>query len=224
MVKGDEGFTIVENKKSSLKKKISDKIKYKSNKINILDKNTSNLLSEEYSENVSNYENKLEQRQMDSGKSGTKSRKSSKGPKSSFMNYDDKQIVVIDNNDIKESTKGVDDVIIVDKKKDVDLAELLGKNWPSNGGEPCEILNSDSGCSNLTNFIKSAISSSTAKNERNKSPSFISHINPKKHNNKNDESTNYMISELTKLDSATGGARTRDVKENNSKYLVFVFV
>lgn len=245
LIKSDDGFTVVENKKSSLKK-FSDKIKIRSNKINLA---TPNAMSDEYSEGVSNYENKLDQRQTDSHKSGTKSKKS-KGPKSSFMNYDNKQILVIDNNDIKESTKGVNDVIIVDKKNDVDLVELLGKNWPTNGGEPCEILNSEPGSLNIASSIKA--NNSTNKNERNKSASFISHIdnkkpdnkneenssysitemfkggdrnksasfishinNAKKTNSKNDEHMNPMISELTKLDTASGGARTRDV--NNSK-------
>lgn len=226
-------------------------MKYRSNKINLA---ASNALSAEYSEGALNNESKLDQRQIDSNKSGTKSKKS-KGSKPSFMNYDNKQILVIDNNDIKESTKGVNDVIIVDKKNELDLADLLGKNWPSNGGEPCEILNSEPGKLNIASSIKP--NNSTSKNERNKSPSFISHIANKKQdnkseeyqsytitdipkrdernksasfishigpikktNNKNDEHMNSMFSELTKLDSASGGARTKNVKENKRKLFV----
>ncbi|KAH8263106.1 hypothetical protein KR044_004365, partial [Drosophila immigrans] len=58
----------------------------------------------------------------------------------------DKEIIVINQSDIEESTKN-DNVIVIDnahEKKNMDLAEVLGSNWPVNAGGAAMILNGKS--------------------------------------------------------------------------------
>lgn len=65
-----------------------------------------------------------------------------KANNSGFIPFGDKDIVIIDNAEIKETTKQGADIIVVDKSQDgVDLAELLGVNWPKTAGDAAIILN-----------------------------------------------------------------------------------
>lgn len=65
-----------------------------------------------------------------------------KAASSGFIAFGDKDIVVIDNAEIDEITKHGADIIVVDKARDeVDLAELLGANWPKTAGNAAIILN-----------------------------------------------------------------------------------
>ncbi|XP_055847048.1 ubiquitin carboxyl-terminal hydrolase CYLD [Episyrphus balteatus] len=61
-----------------------------------------------------------------------------------IMSLEDRDIIVIDKADIKESTKNEANVIVVDnprQTKEVDLADLLGGNWPNNAGDAAMVLN-----------------------------------------------------------------------------------
>ncbi|XP_067621560.1 uncharacterized protein CYLD isoform X2 [Eurosta solidaginis] len=82
--------------------------------------------------------------------------------------------VPADKADIRESTKN-DDVIVVDKtmQQEVNLADLLGSNWPSNAGEAAAILNN-----NKLKMAGSGGSLDSAQNKaaRNKSPNPLMHI------------------------------------------------
>ncbi|XP_075151578.1 ubiquitin carboxyl-terminal hydrolase CYLD isoform X3 [Haematobia irritans] len=59
---------------------------------------------------------------------------------SQMMSMGNRDIVVIDNKDIDESTRN--EVIVFDKPKDIDLVELLsGTNWPKMAGDTAAIIN-----------------------------------------------------------------------------------
>ncbi|XP_034099642.1 ubiquitin carboxyl-terminal hydrolase CYLD isoform X1 [Drosophila albomicans] len=63
-----------------------------------------------------------------------------------MSNLKEKEIIVINQSDIEESTKN-DNVIVIDNahdNKNVDLADLLGTNWPANAGGAAGILNGKS--------------------------------------------------------------------------------
>lgn len=62
---------------------------------------------------------------------------------SGLIPFGDKDILIIDNDEIQETTKRGADIIVVDKaaQDGVDLAELLGANWPKTAGDAAIILN-----------------------------------------------------------------------------------
>lgn len=60
----------------------------------------------------------------------------------STMNNKNKEIIVINKGDIEESTKNEHNVVVVNNpQENVDLAELLGSNWPKNAGGAALMLN-----------------------------------------------------------------------------------
>ncbi|XP_017485429.1 PREDICTED: uncharacterized protein LOC108373990 isoform X1 [Rhagoletis zephyria] len=96
-----------------------------------------------------------------------------------LLSMEDRDIIVIDKADIRESTKNESDVIVVPKnmQQEVDLAELLGSNWPSTAGDAAAILN------NKQQLIKSqqtsgggSLDSVQMKGARNKSPNPLTHF------------------------------------------------
>lgn len=130
-----------------------------------------------------------------------------KSPKASTFRLDDRDIVIIDTTDIKEATSNESAVIIVDPpasvpeldSNEVDLKDLLGKNWPDAAGETATaILNTEhkktqtrssygastmNGSSGAGGGYSSSSSTSTSSNrmstgkfERNKSPNPLSHF------------------------------------------------
>lgn len=61
---------------------------------------------------------------------------------SSTMSNKGKEIIVINKGDIEESTKNEHNVVVVNNpQENVDLAELLGTNWPKNAGGAALMLN-----------------------------------------------------------------------------------
>lgn len=102
--------------------------------------------------------------------------------------YDDRDLVVIDKQDIKESTSNQSDVIIVDpppllvtpspsEEEHVNLSDLLVGNWPETAGGVKDMLNSDkrhtsTSSTNSNNNINSGYRTT----ERNKSINPISHL------------------------------------------------
>ncbi|CAD7085791.1 unnamed protein product [Hermetia illucens] len=93
-----------------------------------------------------------------------------------IMSYEDRDIVVIDKADIKESTMNESEVIVV--QKDVDLAELLGSNWPTNAGEAAVVLNAENSKATAvgSSSSNSSVSSYSTRNDRNKSVNPLSHL------------------------------------------------
>lgn len=60
----------------------------------------------------------------------------------STMSNKNKEIIVINKGDIEESTKNEHNVVVVNNpQENVDLAELLGSNWPKNAGGAALMLN-----------------------------------------------------------------------------------
>nr|XP_014090565.1 ubiquitin carboxyl-terminal hydrolase CYLD isoform X1 [Bactrocera oleae] len=95
-----------------------------------------------------------------------------------LMSMEDRDIIVIDRADIRESTKNESNVIVVDKnmQKDVDLAELLGSNWPSNAGGAASILNNKQSTKQQHTTAGTNIDSVQTKSVRNKSPNPLTHF------------------------------------------------
>lgn len=112
------------------------------------------------------------------------------------MSMEDRDIVVIDNVDYKESTSGEAMVIVVEKPRklnqkiagDIDLAELLESNWPATAGDLALALNNRQSNGNAayafssgsTSTSNSSISGHTANanayHERNRSKNPLAHI------------------------------------------------
>ncbi|XP_012155248.1 uncharacterized protein LOC101461371 isoform X2 [Ceratitis capitata] len=94
-----------------------------------------------------------------------------------LMSMENRDIIVIDPADIRESTKNESNVIVVDKnvQKDVDLAELLGNNWPSNAGGAASILNNKPSIKQHASGT-GIIETTQTKSARNKSPNPITHF------------------------------------------------
>lgn len=62
--------------------------------------------------------------------------------RSSTMSNKNKEIIVINKGDIEESTKNEHNIVVVNNpQENVDLAELLGSNWPKNAGGAAIMLN-----------------------------------------------------------------------------------
>lgn len=118
-----------------------------------------------------------------------------------IMSMEDRDIVVIDNVDYKESTCNEGTVIVVEKPRklqpksnesDIDLAELLESNWPATAGDLALALNNPRNHSNgnaaayafssgSTSTSNSSISGHTAhtavySHERNRSKNPLAHI------------------------------------------------
>lgn len=115
-----------------------------------------------------------------------------------IMSLEDRDIVVIDQADYKESIGNESEVIVVEKPRippnDIDLADLLGSNWPSIAGDSALALNNrtgtgghyniSSGSTSSTSSSNYQLSSSSAQNvthtERNKSKNPLSHFGQSK--------------------------------------------
>lgn len=95
-----------------------------------------------------------------------------------LMSMEDRDIIVIDRADIRESTKNESNVIVVDKnmQQDVDLAELLGSNWPINAGGAASILNNKQPPKQQHTTANANIDSVQTKSVRNKSPNPLTHF------------------------------------------------
>ncbi|XP_011290267.2 uncharacterized protein LOC101889912 isoform X2 [Musca domestica] len=151
--------------------------------------------NEEFKQTVENYERSLERRTTNTVQTQTqpqsgilKNKRTDQTKPSSVLNMGDRDIVVIDNTDIDESTRNEGEVIVLDKtRQDVDLVELLGSDWPKTAGDAAAILNKQK-LQNSTLTRQSSVvggggacsngSSNTGnqKHNRNKSSNPLSHI------------------------------------------------
>ncbi|XP_059616795.1 ubiquitin carboxyl-terminal hydrolase CYLD isoform X2 [Phlebotomus argentipes] len=123
--------------------------------------------SEEYVKYVENHERNLEKQ--------AKLKKKAVVPgvkPNTFLSLKDRDIVVIDKADIKESVKNESEVIVVDhgsrsSNSEMDLVDILGANWPAAAGDVAPVLNSDK---------RNAPPPPVKSCDRNKSGNPISHL------------------------------------------------
>lgn len=134
--------------------------------------------NDEFIENIEKYEKRIERkndRDIPENKS-TKSKKKSPVDvrTSTIMRLEDRDLIVIDKTDIKESIKNESEVIVLDSHakshKEFELMDILGSSsWPSNAGaagyilgnekrfsvQPASSLSSTSSSSSSNNFLRS---------------------------------------------------------------------
>lgn len=175
--------------------------------------------------------------------SSTASSTASNVKPNAILSLEDRDIVIIDKADYKESTSHESNIIVVEKPRklnhpklssggDIDLAELLETNWPPSAGELALALNSRSTTNGLTshnNFSGGSTSTSnssischqTTGNanvpfERNRSRNPLFHIGQSKvKRNVN----NYVTTgNLINLDS-DGSSASGSFESNSSKCL-----
>lgn len=124
------------------------------------------------------------------------SRKKSLGAASTLkpttiLSLEDRDLVIIDGNDIKESVQNESEVIVVDNPRavqsqaaasniagEVDLMDILGKDWPTAAGDTAHVLNSAERRGN-GQVLKPNLGELTP---RNKSINIISHLKNTKGN------------------------------------------
>lgn len=157
-----------------------------------------------------------------------------------ILSLEDRDIVVIDNADYKESTSNEGTVIVVEKPRklhqkptgDIDLAELLTEtNWPATAGDLALALNNRTPynfSSGSTSTSNSSISCQQATGnmyavERNRSKNPLSHIGQSKITKRNaNNNTNHFVTtgNLINLDSDGSSA---SFESNSSKLNIIVF-
>lgn len=163
-------------------------------------------------------------------KTTSRSLSSSSGVKpNTIMSLEDRDIVVIDNIDYKESTNSENTLIILDKPRsqqqassqwrksqqrpfEIDLAELLESQWPATAGDLAQALSSHStGSSTVNNSNSHSQSIATQTSvvcERNRSKNPLSHLGQpkvKKHVNVNNFVTGDNLINLDSDSSSTSG-------------------
>ncbi|XP_055387038.1 uncharacterized protein LOC129615702 [Condylostylus longicornis] len=143
-----------------------------------------------------------------------------------ILSLEDRDIVVIDTADIKESTMNESKVIVLDNpRNEVDLADLLGTNWPSTAGDAALVLNTDKSSSVHISSSSNSSVSSFGKSERNKSANPISHIMSSKsnidnkRNKENMKHVNEAISNNSSFDDSSiiGGLRNSNIGRGNKE-------
>lgn len=158
-----------------------------------------------------------------------------------IMSLEDRDIVIIDNIDYKESTCNEGTVIVLDKprshyqqqqqqQRDIDLVELLGSNWPALAGDSALALNnratfngtfsSESNSSNSSSNYQLSLGSTstpvTVITERNRSKNPLNHLGQSKVKRAVNKNTNgYLIN----LDSDGSSAGTSEF--TTSKFPLF---
>lgn len=105
-------------------------------------------------------------------------------PTTTILSLEDRDLVIIDGNDIKESVQNESEVIVVDNPRsvqsqaaaEVDLMDILGKDWPALAGDTAHVLNSAERRSSSGQAMKPNLGELTT---RNKSMNIISHLKNK---------------------------------------------
>lgn len=159
-----------------------------------------------------------------------------------ILSLEDRDIVVIDNADYKESTSNEANVIVVEKPRklhqkpsnDIDLAELLTEtSWPASAGDLALALNNRTSGGAPYNFSSGSTSTSNSSIschqatgnsgpysiERNRSKNPISHIGQSKVNKRNvGSNTNHYVTtgNLINLDS-DGSSASGSFESNSSE-------
>lgn len=161
-----------------------------------------------------------------------------------ILSLEDRDIIVIDNVDYKESTSNEPTVIVLDKprtqqiyqqqqqqqaqqQRDIDLADLLGSNWPTLAGDSAMALNNPASLFGSANFSSDSSNSSsyqlssgssstpvTVVTQRNRSKNPLNHLGQSKVKRTVNTSGN-----LINLDSDGSSAGTNEMPASNSKCL-----
>ena len=116
----------------------------------------------------------------------------------SYKSTQEPELIVINKEDIKESTKNESAVIVLEKNQsgEMDLVDLLGNKWPAVAGETAKILNNTntmtttSSINRQNNVVPPQYGTTsygdavgkTARVERNKSPNPLTHFQTNKVN------------------------------------------
>lgn len=105
-----------------------------------------------------------------------------------ILSLEDRDLVIIDGNDIKESVQNESEVIVVDppsgggapgggsSEREVDLMDILGKDWPALAGDTAHVLNAagDRRSSSGGQVMKPNLGDHLP--QRNKSMNIMSHL------------------------------------------------
>lgn len=168
--------------------------------------------NDEFGRQIENYERTKQIRnkrnQSNSNTSGIKP--------STIMSLEDRDLIIIDNTDIKEAIGNQADVIIVDppalpdkpnnaammSQSELDLKDILGDNWPSQAGDLAPLLNTEKKASivKTNSTVSSNYShSNNSKYERNKSMNPISHLMTTTTTKQNKEMRDFSTSTTTEF-------------------------
>lgn len=106
-----------------------------------------------------------------------------------ILSLADRDLVIIDGNDIKESVQNESEVIVVDNPRsvqsqaaatgEVDLMDILGRDWPASAGDTAHVLNASTERKTNGPPIKPNLGELTT---RNRSMNIISHLKNTKSN------------------------------------------
>lgn len=146
--------------------------------------------NDEFSENIEKYEKRIERKNERDIPENKPSKPKKKSPvdvrTSTIMRLEDRDLIVIDKTDIKESIKNESEVIILDSHnkphKEMELMDILGSSsWPTNAGGAGWILGNEKKFSSHTASSLSSTSSSSSSNnfirsDRIKSANPVSHF------------------------------------------------
>lgn len=165
-----------------------------------------------------------------------------------ILSLEDRDIIVIDNADYKESTSNEATVIVVEKPRkmhqkaagDIDLAELLNEtSWPESAGELALAINNRTSSGAQYNFSSGSTSTSNSSIschqatghpnsyavERNRSKNPLSHIGQSrvaKRNVSNNTNNFATTGNLINLDS-DGSSASGSFESNSSEYRCHCF-
>lgn len=145
--------------------------------------------NEDFARHMEHYERNLERRTRPSSKrSSAAAASNTAGIKAStILSLDDRDLIIIDNTDIKEAISNQGDVIIVDpptipqektatSQGERDLKDILGDNWPTAAGDLAPLLNNEKKVTIVKHNSTASSGSTMSKYERNKSMNPISHL------------------------------------------------
>lgn len=146
--------------------------------------------NDEFSENIEKYEKRIERKNERDIPENKLSKSKKKSPvdvrTSTIMRLEDRDLIVIDKTDIKESIKNESEVIILDSHnkphKEMELMDILGNsNWPTNAGGAGYILSNDKKFSSHPASSMSSTSSSSSSNNYLRSGDRVKSGNPVSH-------------------------------------------
>lgn len=146
---------------------------------------TANVTSDGSDKSTSTKSSQLTNASSTASSSGSKGAKKKTGskPTTTILSLEDRDLVIIDGNDIKESVQNESEVIVVDHPPkesgttsgDVDLMDILGKDWPALAGDTAHVLNNDRRSSSGGQVMKPNLGELMLPT-RNKSMNIISHL------------------------------------------------
>lgn len=146
--------------------------------------------NDEFSENIEKYEKRIERKSERDIPETKPLKPKKKSPvdvrTSTIMRLEDRDLIVIDKTDIKESIKNESEVIILDSHnkphKEMELMDILGNSsWPTNAGGAGWILGNEKrfsshAASSLSSTSSSSSSNNFSRSDRIKSANPVTHF------------------------------------------------